>query len=182
MTILDDIVATKQREIAAAKAATPIAELRKRAEQAPAVRNFFQPLAGPGPICLIAEIKKASPSRGVIRADFQPVEIAKTYAAHGATCLSVLTDEHYFQGSLAILEEVRDSVALPVLRKDFILDEYQLFEARAAGADAVLLIAECLDDCRLRACTTRRSSWVWRRWSSCTSRPICSACWMPGPR
>ncbi len=150
-TILDEIVATKQREIAAAKAATPIDVLRRRVELASPVRNFFQPLAAPGPIRLIAEIKRASPSRGVIRADFQPIEIAATYAAHGACCLSVLTDEHYFQGSLAILEQVRASSALPVLRKDFILDEYQLLEARAAGADAVLLIAECLDDCRLRA-------------------------------
>ncbi len=87
----------------------------------------------------------------MIRADFRPLEIAAEYAAHGASCLSILTDEHYFQGSLAILREVRAETALPVLRKDFILDEYQLFEARAAGADAVLLIAECLDDCRLRA-------------------------------
>jgi indole-3-glycerol phosphate synthase len=131
--------------------ATPIDVLRRRAEQAPPVRPFFQALAAPGPIRLIAEIKRASPSRGVIRADFQPVEIAGTYAAHGASCLSVLTDEHYFQGSLAILEQVRASSSLPLLRKDFILDEYQLYEARAAGADAVLLIAECLDDCRLRA-------------------------------
>jgi indole-3-glycerol phosphate synthase len=150
-TILDEIVAHKQREIAAAKAATPIDVLRRRAEQAPAVRNFFQALAAPGPIRLIAEIKRASPSRGVIRADFRPVEIAATYAAHGASCLSVLTDEHFFQGSLEILRQVRASSTLPLLRKDFILDEYQLLEARAAGADAVLLIAECLDDCRLRA-------------------------------
>jgi indole-3-glycerol phosphate synthase len=99
---------------------------------------------------LIAEIKKASPSKGVLRTDFRPVEIACTYEAHGASCLSVLTDEQYFQGSLAVLREVRAAVGIPVLRKDFILDSYQLLEARAAGADAVLLIAECLDDCNLR--------------------------------
>jgi indole-3-glycerol phosphate synthase len=151
MSILDKIVATKQQEIAAAKIALPIAELRERARHAPPVRDFFQALAVPGPIRLIAEIKRASPSRGILRADFQPVEIARSYAAHGATCLSVLTDAQYFQGSLEILRAVRAEVSLPLLRKDFILDEYQLFEARAAGADAVLLIAECLDDCRLRS-------------------------------
>jgi indole-3-glycerol phosphate synthase len=114
------------------------------------VRNFFTPLAAAGPIKLIAEVKKASPSAGVIRADFDPVAIAKTYAAHGATCISVLTDEPYFQGRLEYLTQIRAAVALPVLRKDFILDSYQLVEARVAGADAVLLIAECLDDCNLR--------------------------------
>jgi len=149
-TILDEIVATKRREIARAKAAVPESALRERAASAPATRNFFEPLARGGPIRLIAEVKKASPSKGVIRADFQPVEIALTYQQHGAVCLSVLTDEHYFQGSLEHLRQVRAAVALPVLRKDFILDSYQLFEARAAGADAVLLIAECLDDCNLR--------------------------------
>lgn len=148
--ILDDIVATKQREIAAAKAARPEAALSEIAERAPAPRNFFEPLAAGGRIKLIAEVKKASPSAGLIRADFQPVEIAQTYERHGASCISVLTDEHYFQGSLEYLRAVRAAIGLPVLRKDFILDTYQLYEARAAGADAVLLIAECLDDCNLR--------------------------------
>jgi indole-3-glycerol phosphate synthase len=96
-------------------------------------------------------VKKASPSKGLIRADFDPVEIALTYQRHGAACLSVLTDETYFQGHLDSLRQVRAAVDLPVLRKDFILDRYQLLEARAAGADAVLLIAECLDDCQLRS-------------------------------
>jgi indole-3-glycerol phosphate synthase len=149
-TILDKIVATKRGEIERAKAAVPEAELRVRLADAPPVQNFFAPLAAGGPIKLIAEVKKASPSAGVIRPDFDPVAIAKTYAAHGATCISVLTDEPYFQGRLEYLERIRAAVELPVLRKDFILDTYQLVEARLAGADAVLLIAECLDDCNLR--------------------------------
>jgi indole-3-glycerol phosphate synthase len=151
MSVLDEIVATKRREIEAAKAARPEAAVRAAAEAASPPRDFFNALAATGPIKLIAEVKKASPSAGVIRADFNPVEIAKTYERHGATCLSVLTDEPYFQGKLEYLREIRATVGLPVLRKDFILDKYQLCEARAAGADAVLLIAECLDDCNLRA-------------------------------
>jgi indole-3-glycerol phosphate synthase len=119
-------------------------------DEAPPVRDFFAPLAEGGRIKLIAEVKKASPSAGVIRADFEPVAIANTYEMHGATCISVLTDEAHFQGSLKYLEQVRAAVALPLLRKDFILDVYQVIEARVAGADAVLLIAECLDDCSLR--------------------------------
>ncbi len=149
-TILDRIVATKHQEIEQAKSALPEAELSAKLADAPPVRNFFTPLAAGGTIRLIAEVKKASPSAGVIRPDFDPVEIARTYEAHGATCISVLTDEHYFQGRLDYLEQIRAAVALPLLRKDFILDTYQLLEARAAGADAVLLIAECLDDCNLR--------------------------------
>jgi indole-3-glycerol phosphate synthase len=149
-TILDKIVATKRSEIERAKAAVPDAELRSRLADAPPVRDFFTPLAAGGPIKLIAEVKKASPSAGVIRADFDPVGIARIYEAHGATCVSVLTDEPYFQGRLEYLERIRAAVDRPVLRKDFILDTYQLLEARVAGADAVLLIAECLDDCNLR--------------------------------
>lgn len=150
-TILDEIVAAKRREIEAAKLARPAAELLRAVEAAPPPRAFFAALAAPGPIRLIAEVKKASPSRGVLREHFDPVAIARTYEAHGASCVSVLTDEPYFQGSLAHLRAVRAGVGLPVLRKDFILDPYQLLEARAAGADAVLLIAECLDDCHLRS-------------------------------
>ena len=150
MTILDKIVTTKLEEIARTKAAVPLADLRAKVCDAPPVRDFFAPLATGGPIKLIAEVKKASPSKGVIRADFDPVEIARTYEAHGATCLSVLTDEQSFQGKLEYLSRVRQTVGIPVLRKDFILDTYQLVEARVAGADAVLLIAECLDDCNLR--------------------------------
>jgi indole-3-glycerol phosphate synthase len=150
-TILDKIVASKQREIAAARAAVPEDDVRQAAAEAPPVRDFFTALSGPGPIRLIAEIKKASPTAGVIRADFNPVDIARTYAQHGAACISVLTDEAFFQGSLDDLRAVRGAVDCPVLRKDFILDRYQLYQARAAGADAVLLIAECLDDNALPA-------------------------------
>lgn len=149
-TILAEIVRAKREEIGRAKAATPETALRQRLHDAPPVRDFFTPLAQPGPIRLIAEVKKASPSKGLIRADFRPVEIAGTYQQHGATCISVLTDEPYFQGSLDDLRRVRAAVDLPVLRKDFIIDAYQVLEARAAGADAVLLIAECLDDVSLR--------------------------------
>jgi len=130
--------------------AVPIEELRARVADAPPVLNFFTPLAAGPPIRLIAEVKKASPSAGIIRADFDPVEIAKTYEAHGASCVSVLTDESHFQGSLDYLRQVSEAISIPVLRKDFVLDAYQVAEARAAGADAVLLIAECLDDCNLR--------------------------------
>jgi indole-3-glycerol phosphate synthase len=149
-TVLDKIIAAKRREIAACRERVAEAELRRRLADAPPPRDFFAALAAPGPIRLIAEIKKASPSAGVIRQDFDPIEIGKIYEAHGAACLSVLTDEPFFQGRLEYLPLVREAVELPVLRKDFILDSYQLIEARVAGADAVLLIAECLDDCQLR--------------------------------
>jgi indole-3-glycerol phosphate synthase len=145
-TILDTIVATKRGEIERAKQQVAEDELCRRLADASPVRDFLAALAAPGPIRLIAEVKKASPSKGVIRADFRPVEIARTYQEHGAACVSVLTDGPFFQGSLDYLRQVRAAVGLPVLRKDFILDGYQLLEARAAGADAVLLIAECLDD------------------------------------
>lgn len=150
MSILGKIVAAKRLEIEQAKAALPEHELRAQLRDAPPVRDFFAQLAQEGPIKLIAEVKKASPSKGVIRADFRPVEIAQTYERHGASCLSVLTDVQFFQGSLDYLRAIRQAVDIPVLRKDFLLDSYQLLEARAAGADAVLLIAECLDDCNLR--------------------------------
>ncbi len=149
-TILDKIVATKRVEIEQAKAKRSSAQLRAALPQAPPVRSFFDALAQGDSIRLIAEVKKASPSKGIIRADFQPVEIAMTYEQAGAHCISVLTDRDYFQGSLEFLPPIRQHTAIPLLRKDFILDSYQLLEARAAGADAVLLIAECLDDCHLR--------------------------------
>ena len=149
-TILDKIMATKRRALAECRERAPLAGLERRLADAPPVRDFFAAIAAEGLIRLIAEVKKASPSAGVIRADFDPVAIARIYEQHGAACVSVLTDEPYFQGRLEYLSAVRAAVALPVLRKDFILDSYQLVEARVAGADAVLLIAECLDDCQLR--------------------------------
>ncbi|NLS93069.1 MAG: indole-3-glycerol phosphate synthase TrpC [Planctomycetaceae bacterium] len=145
-TILDKIVATKREEVARAKASVPLADLEARLDAAPPVRDFFAALTEPPEISLIAEVKKASPSKGVIREDFHPVEIATTYERHGAACISVLTDEQYFQGSLEYLKAIRAAVGIPVLRKDFIIDPYQVVEARVAGADAVLLIAECLAD------------------------------------
>ncbi len=153
-TILDKIVAGKREEIAARRASVPEDAMQQAAAEAPPPRDFFAALAAPGPIRLIAEVKKASPTAGVIRNDFQPAEIARTYADHGAACISVLTDEAYFQGSLDDLRAVRGAVDRPVLRKDFILDRYQLYEARAAGADAVLLIAECLGDDALQTLFT----------------------------
>lgn len=150
-TILDKIVATKLGEIERAKAAVPMTELEKQLPAVPPVRDFYAALADGPPCRLIAEVKKASPSKGLIREDFDPVEIARTYEKHGARCISVLTDVEYFQGSLKYLRQVRAAVDLPVLRKDFVLDTYQVLEARAAGADAVLLIAECLDDEQLGA-------------------------------
>ena len=149
-TILDKIVATKRGEVARAKAETPLSALEEQLDGAPVVRDFFAALTEPAEISLIAEVKKASPSKGVIREDFHPVEIATTYERHGAACISVLTDESYFQGSLDYLRAVRAAVGIPVLRKDFVIDPYQAVVARLAGADAVLLIAECLEDDQLK--------------------------------
>lgn len=149
-TILDEIVATKRTEIAAAKSKVAEDTLRAQAATAPKPRDFFAALSVPGTVRLIAEVKKASPSRGVIREDFDPVAIATQYERHGAACISVLTDEQYFQGCFAYLRQVRAAVGIPVLCKEFILDRYQLYQARAVGADAVLLIAECLDDAELK--------------------------------
>ena len=144
-TILDRIVAAKRQEIAEARARTSERDLERRLPQAPAVRDFQATLEMPGAVQIIAEVKKASPSAGVLRADFDAVAIARTYEAHGAACLSILTDAPFFQGSLAHLSAIRAAVQPPLLRKDFILDRYQLLEARLAGADAVLLIAEILE-------------------------------------
>jgi indole-3-glycerol phosphate synthase len=145
-TILDQIVDHKRKEIAQARSRRPVSEVIAAMKDAPAVRDFVGALRGAVDVALIAEVKKASPSAGLIRADFDAVRIARTYADHGAAAISVLTDESYFQGHLDYLRNVRASVPVPVLRKDFLLDPYQVYEARAAGADAVLLIAECLDD------------------------------------
>jgi len=158
-SILDEIVVSKRREVAASRLRLPIEELETQAAEAPPVRDFRASLAGPGPIQLIAEVKKASPSAQVIRADFDPIAIARAYQAHGAACLSVLTDAPYFQGHLSYLARVRASVAIPLLRKDFLIDEYQVVEARMAGADAVLLIAEILDDDRLASLLAMARRW-----------------------
>jgi indole-3-glycerol phosphate synthase len=143
--ILDEIVAYKKEELAESKRDASLADQKKRAADAGPLRGFEAALTTTGGIKLIAEVKKASPSKGVIREDFDPVRIAATYQEAGATCLSVLTEKKYFQGSLEYLGAIRRAVGLPLLRKDFIVDEYQVFEARAAGADAILLIAACLD-------------------------------------
>jgi indole-3-glycerol phosphate synthase len=149
-TILERIVAVKREELARDRQREPLSRLQTRLAEAPPLRDFRAALESSGPVAIIAEVKKASPSAGVLRADFDPVGIARTYERHGAACISVLTDESFFQGSLAYLSAIRGAVAPPLLRKDFILDPYQILQARVAGADAVLLIAEILDDASLR--------------------------------
>jgi indole-3-glycerol phosphate synthase len=144
--ILDAIVADKRVEIARRRAETTVGELESRCRGLAPTREFAAALRPPpGGVKLLAEVKKASPSRGVLTATFDPVGLATTYARHGAAAISVLTDEKYFQGSLDLLEAVRAAVPVPLLRKDFTLDEYQLWESRARGADAVLLIVSILE-------------------------------------
>ncbi|OIQ88833.1 indole-3-glycerol phosphate synthase [mine drainage metagenome] len=151
--ILQRILRTKADEVARNCAAVPLAELDAQARAAGPRRGFaaaLQRRVAVGDSAVIAEVKKASPSKGVLRADFDPAAIAASYAAHGAACLSVLTDRDYFQGDAAYLRAARAACALPVLRKDFIVDAYQITEAAAMGADAVLLIAAALNDAQLR--------------------------------
>ncbi len=145
-TILDQIVEHKREELAAAKAAASLDDIRRIAKSAPTVRNFAEALHGPR-IALIAEVKKASPSRGVLRADFEPVALAQLYARAGAPAISVLTDEEHFKGTLGHLRAIREALpdGPPLLRKDFLFDRYQVFEARANGADALLLITAILE-------------------------------------
>ncbi|MEN6367507.1 MAG: indole-3-glycerol phosphate synthase TrpC [Thermoguttaceae bacterium] len=142
---LDKIIAAKQESLDKAKADVPESSLRDQLAEAPPVRDFLAALAGAPPIRLIAEVKKASPSRGAIRPNCDPAAIARIYQWHGAACISVVTDGPYFQGSLDDLRQVRTAVQTPLLRKDFVIDPYQVLEARQAGADAVLLIADCLE-------------------------------------
>jgi len=150
--ILQRIVAVKHEEIAAAQKKKPLALVREDAERRVLTRDFVGALRAKlaaGQPAVIAEIKKASPSKGVLREDFIPADIAQSYAAAGAACLSVLTDRGFFQGSADYLKQARASCDLPVLRKDFMVDAYQVYEARAMGADCILLIAACLDDARM---------------------------------
>ena len=148
-TVLDKILAHKQTEITAARQQRPLAHLQAHATTAPPPRNVIAALRRET-VALIAEVKHASPSRGVLIDPFRPVELAQTYAANGAAMISVLTDERFFQGHLDHLRRIRAAVDVPLLRKEFIIDPYQVYEARAAGADAVLLIAAALTDAHLR--------------------------------
>jgi indole-3-glycerol phosphate synthase len=150
-TILDQIIQTKRQEIAERKTQVPLEQLKETIATLGRPRNFFHAVTQKPKKAMnvIAEVKKASPSAGVIRGDFDPVAIAKGYAAAEADALSVLTDEKYFHGKLEYIQAVRDVVGLAVLRKDFIVDPYQVYESRAAGADAILLIAECLETSRM---------------------------------
>ncbi len=149
--ILEKIVWAKGEELEKARQRVPLQDLQQQVEQLPPTRGFRQALQQAlEPPAIIAEIKKASPSQGVIREDFDPVALALAYAAAGASCISVLTDQQFFQGSFAVLSAVREAVPLPLLCKDFILSPYQLFQARAAGADAALLIAAVLSDQDIR--------------------------------
>ena len=150
--ILDQIVAVKREEVTAAQKQKPFAMVRADAESRVLTRDFEGALRAKiaaGHAAVIAEIKKASPSKGVLRAEFIPADIAQSYAEYGAACLSVLTDKQFFQGSVDYLKQARASCDLPVLRKDFMIDVYQVYEARAMGADAILLIAACLDDVQM---------------------------------
>ena len=149
MSVLDEICAKKREHVAAREAAVPLAKIKKLAAQAGKPRGFEQRIREfneDGQPALIAEIKKASPSAGVIRADFNPAKLARDYKSGGACCLSVLTDTPYFQGRDEFIKQVRESVTLPVLRKDFMLTPYQIYESRALGADCVLLIMAALDE------------------------------------
>ena len=144
MTILDKILVETRQAICRDQAKRSSQELEAAIKSLPPCRDFHAALAAGNEVQLIAEVKRASPSAGLIRSDFDPVEIAKSYAESGAACISVLTDEAFFQGSLDYLRAIRSEVDVPLLRKDFVVDRYQLLQAREAGADCVLLIAECL--------------------------------------
>ena len=155
--------------------AVPLSAVEKDAAAAPPVRDFVGALRGRSPLALIAEVKRASPSAGPIAAGADPVAVATTYEAAGVQCVSVLTDGPHFGGSLADLRAVRAAIALPLLRKDFLVSRYQLAEARAAGADAALLIAECLPATTSPPCTPPPRTTACIRWSNCTTRRTCRA-------
>ena len=144
MSMLSEILATKHTEVKFRMEHTSAHAMQEKLMDAPPARDFRAAIANSSEVAMIAEVKKASPSKGIIREDFDPVQIAKIYAANGAACLSVLTDEKYFQGKLDDLSNIRDVVDVPLLRKDFIVDSWQIVESRAAGADAVLLIVAAL--------------------------------------
>jgi indole-3-glycerol phosphate synthase len=151
--ILEKIVAVKHQEVQAARKRRSLEAVRADAESRVLTRDFVGAMRGKiaaGQPAVIAEVKKASPSKGVLRPDFIPADIAQSYAEHGAACLSVLTDQSFFQGSADYLKQARASCDLPVLRKDFMVDAYQIYESRAMGADCILLIAACLDDAQMR--------------------------------
>lgn len=158
-TILDKIVDRKRQEIEEAKRELPEDKLERRLVGAGPVRDFRKALESGAGVQVIAEVKKASPSAGVLRSDFDPLAIARIYAQHGAAAISVLTDAPFFQGHLSYLAAIREAVTLPLLRKDFILERYQILEARAAGADAVLLIAEVLEGEALPRLLRESQSW-----------------------
>ena len=151
--ILNKILAVKREEVALALERKPLQAMRSDAESRVLTRDFeaaMRTKLAAGRNAVIAEIKKASPSKGVLREDFEPADIAQSYAEHGAACLSVLTDRNFFQGNVDFLKQARASCQLPVLRKDFLIDPYQVYESRAMGADAILLIAACLDDAQMQ--------------------------------
>ncbi len=155
-TILKKIILRKLEEVQEGCEKIPLREMKRRALLAPETKSFVAALQAKldaGQSAVIAEIKKASPSKGVLRDPFDPVEIAKSYAEHGAACLSVLTDRDFFQGSNEYLQQVREAVDLPIIRKDFIVDDYQVYEARAIGADCILLIAAAIGDAQMSELT-----------------------------
>ena len=148
-SVLEEIVARKRVEVEKARSITPLEAIKDRIVELGRPRNFFRAVVAdrePRTFRVIAEVKRKSPSAGIIRPDFDPADIAERYHSGGAAAISCLTDEHYFGGDLGYILRIKDRVPLPVLRKDFIVDEYQVWESRAAGADAILLIAECLSE------------------------------------